>query len=144
MRERARTARLSAARMTANAVDPFGLRYGALALLAVAFVAAGKDAGERLAFGFIPGDPRAAKAGFADLWIEPPGYAGKAPIYLLRANDTLAGLRAQIDVPEGSVVHAQVKAGARFGLSLKTPEETLRGEREGPAASARMRLNWPS
>lgn len=140
MRERARAARLSAARMTANAVDPFGLRYGALALLAVAFVAAGKDAGERLAFGFIPGDPRAAKAGFADLWIEPPAYAGKAPIYLLRADDTLAGLRAQIDVPEGSVVHAQVKAGARFGLSLKTPEETLRGEREGPAASARMSL----
>jgi hypothetical protein len=99
MRERALAARLAAPRETANSVDPHGLRYAALALFAIAIVNAGGDAGSRLIAGLIPADPRANAAGFADLWIEPPAYTGKAPIYLLRGADTLAGLRKSIEAP---------------------------------------------
>jgi uncharacterized protein (TIGR02302 family) len=140
MREEAKAARLAAPAMTANSVDPFGLRFAALALLAVALIAAGGDAGQRLVAGLLPGDPRAGAAGYADLWIEPPPYTGKAPIYLLRASDALPGLRTQIDAPEGSLVHAQVNHGARFRLALKTPDKTFIGAREQPEKSARASL----
>ncbi|MGE0181184.1 MAG: DUF4175 domain-containing protein [Parvularculaceae bacterium] len=140
MRARARAARLNAPAMTANAVDPFGFRYAALALTAIGFIAAGENAGERLLAGFLPGDPRAGAAGFADLWIEPPAYTGKAPIYLLRARDTLPGMRDQIDAPEGSIVHAQVNSKSRFRLSMKTPLTTVNGEREGPENASRAML----
>ncbi len=137
---RAKTARLAPPALTANGVDRFGLRYATLALLAVATIAAGKDAGPRIALGFIPGDPRAAATGFADLWIEPPAYTGKAPIYLLRARDALPGLRDQIDAPEGSIVHAQINAKARARLSLRTVAATINGAREVSGNSGRMTL----
>ncbi|MEZ5915471.1 MAG: DUF4175 family protein [Parvularculaceae bacterium] len=137
---RARGARLNAPELTANSIDRFGLRYGALAILAIAFVAAGNDAGRRLALGFLPGDPRAAAPGFADMWIEPPAYTGKAPIYLLRAGDILPGQRDQTDAPEGSRVHAQVNSKSRFRLSHRTAGETINGAHEGPENSARMTL----
>lgn len=140
MRDRARAARLAAPAMTANSVDRFGLRFTALALFATALIAAGDDALQRLVAGLLPGDPLAGAAGYADLWIEPPAYTGKAPIYLLRADDALPGVRAQIDAPEGSIVHAQINQRARFRLSLKTPESTIVGAREGPEKSARANL----
>lgn len=141
MREAARGARLAAPRMTANRTDPFGVRYAALALLAVAWIAAGADAGQRLFAGFIPSDPRAGAAGFADLWLEPPAYTGKAPIYLLRASDALPGARAQIDAPEGSIVRAQVNARSRFRLALKQNGKTIPGVRDGGERSARASLS---
>lgn len=140
MREKARAARLASPGMTANLVDPFGLRYAALALFLTGWIAAGYDAGGRLIAGFISGDPKAGAAGFADLWIEPPAYVGKAPIYLLRTDDSLPGLREQIDAPEGSIVHAQVNGRSRFRLTLKTEKRTVAGERAGPEKSARVTL----
>jgi uncharacterized protein (TIGR02302 family) len=140
MREKALAARLLPPRMTANAVDPYGLRYAALAALAVGWIAAGSEAGPRLLAGFIPSDPAAARAGYADLWIEPPVYTGKAPIYLLHTSDSLPGARKEIEAPEGSVVRAQVNARSRFRLALKSGRETLVGAREGGARSARVSL----
>ncbi|NWG93248.1 MAG: DUF4175 family protein, partial [Parvularculaceae bacterium] len=140
MREKALAARLRPPRMTANAVDRYGLRYAAFAALAVGWIAAGSDAGSRLIAGFIPSDPAAAAAGYADLWIEPPVYTGKAPIYLLHANDSLPGARKEIEAPEGSVVKAQVNARARFRLALKSGRETLVGAREGGERSGRVSL----
>jgi uncharacterized protein (TIGR02302 family) len=140
MRDKALAARLAAPAMTANAVDRFGLRFAGLAFLAVALIAAGDDARQRLVAGLLPGDPLAGAAGYADLWIEPPAYTGKAPIYLLRASDALPGLRTQIDAPQGSIVHAQINQRARFRLSLRTPETTIVGAREGPEKSARASL----
>lgn len=120
MREKAGAARLTPPRATANAVDPYGLRYAALALFAVGWIGAGGQAGHRLLRGVLPSDPRAAAPGFADLWIEPPAYTAKAPIYLLRAGDKLPGARAEISAPEGSVVKAQVNQRSRFRLSMRT------------------------
>ncbi|MEK7264605.1 MAG: DUF4175 family protein [Pseudomonadota bacterium] len=140
MRERARAARLSPPRATSNNVDPFGIRYAALALLAVGMINAGGDAGARLFSGFVPADPRANAAGFADLWIEPPAYTGKAPIYLLRGSDTLPGKRKEIDAPEGSIVHAQVNAAGGAKLYMRAGGKTLKGAREGGEKSSRLAL----
>lgn len=140
MREKARAARLAAPRVTANSVDPHGIRYVALALLAVALINAGGDAPRRLIAGFIPADPRVNAAGFADLWIEPPAYTGKAPIYLLRGTDTLAGLRKEIEAPEGSIVRAQVNARAKARLSMRAGGRAVAGAREGAENSTRLAL----
>ena len=139
MRRRALGARLGAPRVTSNRVDPFGVRYAALALIAVGMINAGDETGARLLAGFAPADPRAGAAGFADLWIEPPAYTGKAPIYLLRGSDTLPGRRQVIEAPEGSIVHAQVNAsGAR--LLMRAGGKTVRGAREGGEKSNRLAL----
>lgn len=140
MRQRARAARLCTPRPTSNRVDPFGIRYVALALIAVGMINAGSDAGSRLYAGFVPADPRARAAGFADLWIEPPAYTGKAPIYLLRGSDALPGRRKEIETPEGSIVRAQVHSAGAARLSMRVGGETMKGEREGGEKSNRFSL----
>ncbi|MCA8887274.1 MAG: DUF4175 family protein, partial [Parvularculaceae bacterium] len=137
---RARRARIGRLRETLNARDRFGLRYAALALMLVGIISAGGDFGARIARGLTPGDPRAVMPGFADLWVEPPPYTGKAPVYLLGGDETLAGKRELISLPEGAVAIAQVKSrsGLRFGV--KTAAGFTPAEKEGPARSARARL----
>lgn len=140
--ERARAARLKRARPTADSRDPWGLRYTALGLLAIAMVAGGKDPFERLALGLDPNAHAGAGRLVADLWIEPPAYSGRAPIYLLRAGQELPGEAAQIDAPEGSKLVAQVNGGGRVKLVYQTPDETLRGDfdREGRAGRAEIAI----
>lgn len=140
MREKARAARLTPPRATANAVDPHGVRYAALALFAVGWISAGGEAGQRLLSGVLPSDPRAAAPGFADLWIEPPAYAAKAPIYLLRAGDRLPGLRAEISAPEGSVVKAQVNQRSRFRLSMRMIGERVDAQKDKNGNQSRATL----
>lgn len=135
MRRKAGAARLKGPRATANRVDPYGVRYAALALILVGLIDAGADIGARLYAGFIPADPRASRAGYADLWIEPPAYTGRAPIYLMRAADRLPGLREQVDAPEGSIVRAQVHQGQRWRLTLQTSSGRFDAAREGQAAA---------
>ena len=139
---RARTVavRLLAPAPTANAVDPHGLRYAAMALVTVGVIIAGAEAPQRLADAFRPADPAIARGGFADLWIEPPTYTGKAPVYLLRAKDALGGVRDQTDVPEGSIVRIQTNAGARYRLTHRAPGATVKATREDVDESARASL----
>lgn len=137
MKRRAAAARLRGPRATADARDPFALRFAAPGLLAVALVAAGGEWTMRLGEGLHPGAAKAGAVSLADLWIEPPAYTGKAPIYLLRAGERLAGARDQVDAPVGSAVLVQA-SGAR--LSLKTPDEEFIGAREESAAG-RTRLD---
>ncbi len=139
-RARATTARLFAPAPTANSVDPYGLRFAALGVLFIGAIAAGGAAPGRVADAFKPSDPTIARGGFADLWIEPPAYTGKAPVYLLRASDALGGARDRIDAPEGSIVRIQTKPGARFRLRLRTETETVRAAREGGDRTARASL----
>lgn len=139
-RERVRKAALIAPAPTANGVDPFGLRYAAAGLLLIGLVAAGPAAPRRLADAFRPSDPAIARSGFADLWIEPPAYTGKAPLYLLRAKDALGGSGAAVEAPEGSIVRIQTKPRARFRLALAGETEKVSAAREGGEASARAAL----
>ncbi len=140
--ERARAARLNRARDTAGARDPWGLRFIALGLLAIGFVASGKDTLSRLALGFDPAAHAGAGKLVADLWIEPPAYAGRAPIYLLRAGQPMPAGDDQIDAPEGSVLKAQVNGGGRVRLTYQTESETKRAafERDRQAARAEIAI----
>ncbi|WP_428407560.1 DUF4175 domain-containing protein [Hyphococcus sp.] len=140
--ERARAARLHRARDTAEARDPWGLRFIALGLLAIGFIAGGKETVTRLALGFDPGAHAGAGKLVADLWIEPPAYAGRAPIYLLRAGQPLPVSADQVDAPEGSVLKAQVNGGGRIRLSYQTEAETQRArfDRENNAARTELAI----
>lgn len=130
MAEKAKAVRLNAPRATADARDPWGLRYAAPGLLLVALVAAGPERHERLADLFNPGAALAGGTALADLWIEPPAYTGKAPIYLLRAGEAAAGARAQINAPEGSTVVAQAGGARRVALDFRTADERVEAEAE--------------
>jgi len=130
MRREAAKARLMTPKATADAVDPWSLRFAAPGLLAVALVAAGPQWASRLTASFTPGSGHIGATAVADLWIEPPAYTGKAPIYLLRAGEAVSGGRQQIDAPAGSHIVAQINNARRFALSLETPEGRTLAEPE--------------
>lgn len=141
-RERAAGAKLSGVRAFAEHRDPWGLRYTALGLLTVALIAAGADAPARLALG--PGGGLSGSM-IADVWIEPPVYANRAPIYLMRAGavlnrDDANAPTKQTNVPAGSVVVAQINGGGRARLSFQTDDETHRAEFERNDAAGRAEL----
>ncbi len=140
--ERARNARLAGLRATAAAKDPWGLRFTAAGLLAVAMIAAGADWRTRLAAGATPGAGRDATL-VADLWIEPPAYTGKPPVYLMRGGERKAASGAQINTPQGARLVAQINGRGRARLSFATGEETLKAgfERKGAAATGELILD---
>lgn len=140
MARRARAARLCGPRATADERDPWSLRYAALGALAVALVAAGPDRGARLIGAFTPSATLKSGAAAVDLWIEPPAYTGKAPIYLLRAGERLAGDRAQINAPEGAVAVLQAPGARRHRLLFETRAGTLKGEAAPDAGAGRSAL----
>lgn len=143
-RDRLTKTSLHAPAPTANSVDPLGLRYAAAGLLLIGVIAAGPAAPRRLADAFRPSDPSVARSGFADLWIEPPAYTGKAPLYLLRAKDALGGKGDAVEAPEGSIVRIQTRPRARFRLALAAERETVKAEREGGDNSSRAALTLTS
>ncbi len=141
MRERARNARLKGVRATAETRDPWGLRFTAIGMLAIALVAGGGDFNNRIAAGFNPGSTANGKL-VADIWIEPPDYAGIAPIYLLRAGQDTPDKADQINAPEGSTVVAQVNGRGRAELTYQTADEKVGAafNRKGDAANAKLAI----
>lgn len=141
-RIRARQARLAGIRPTADDRDPYALRFTALGLLAVAFVAAGNNWQDRLQLAFAPGQANAANSHIADLWIEPPEYTGKPPIYLVRPGDKLVENAEQVNVPEGSVLIAQINGRGRPALFFedKTGKTEATFERSTGASRAELAL----
>lgn len=113
--ERARAARLQRPRDTLTARDPYGLRFLMLGVLAIALVSAGDQWRMRLAGVLAPGAGALGTA-VADVWIEPPAYTGKAPIYLMRAGEDKSGLLNQVNAPQGARVIAQVNGRGRHAL----------------------------
>lgn len=138
--ERAKDARLAGIRNTAENSDPYGFRFTAIGLFAVALIAAGDDWATRLGLGFSPGSGPARSGLIADLWIEPPAYTGRAPIYLLRAGEEAPALAAQVNVPEGSLIAAQINGRGRLRLDYETRDDRVRASfaRNGAAASAEL------
>ena len=127
MSKRARNARLRKPISTVDERDPYSLRFGAIGLLIVALFVAGNERNTRLLEAFNPNTIFRGGVTLADVWIEPPGYTGKATIYLLRAGDEISGIREQINAPIGSTIVAQVNGKRRISLSLQTEEEIFRG-----------------
>jgi uncharacterized protein (TIGR02302 family) len=138
--ERARKARLAGVRPTAETRDPYGFRFIALGLITIGFVAAGADWRTRLAGGFTPGALASGGAFVADLWIEPPAYTGKAPIYLLRAGQELPDRPGQIDTPYGARLVAQINGRRRVQLRFITQDSETSAEFERDANAARTEL----
>jgi len=140
--ERARKARFGAARQTAETRDPYGLRFTALGLLAIAVIAAGSDWPARLAGAFAPGERSAGGKLVADLWIEPPAYTGKAPIYLLRAGQDIPDQTNQVNAPQGARLVAQINGRRRARLLFTTDTDEIRSnfERDGTAARTELVL----
>ncbi len=101
MEQLAKSARARRPKAAWARLDPFGLRVGAVLVLAVAWLSAGDLAGLRLveAFSARPMQGGGARA-IVDLWIDPPDYTGRAPIFL-------SG-RDAAEAPEGSVFKARV------------------------------------
>lgn len=123
--KRARQARLKHPRTTGRETDPYGLRYTILGLLVIAIIAAGEDWPARLTSLASPGDNSDARF-VADLWIEPPAYTGKAPVYLLRAGDNKVGLNQQIDIPQGAILIAQINGRKPAQITYRTDADDIR------------------
>ncbi|WP_411819094.1 DUF4175 family protein [Hyphococcus formosus] len=140
MRERAAKARLGSFDTHAYERDPLGLRFIALGLLWIGFIAAGDQAGQRIALGLAPTAHGGSGALVADLWIEPPAYANRAPIYLLRAGETPPKDITQIDTPEGSLLVAQINGTGRAKLSYRTERENIRPEINRSERSSRTTI----
>ena len=140
--DRARQARFGGMRPTIDARDPFAVRFWAVGLLLMAIVAAGDDWRMRLGSALMPGAAIAGNGLVADLWIEPPDYTGKPPIYLARAGTPLAGVAAQTDVPAGAELVAQINGAGRMRLRFisSDTETDIPLERTAGAARARTPL----
>ena len=102
-------------------LDPLALR-GALAIvLMVAAILSWDDAGERLARAMTPAlAPSAVTTVAVELWITPPKYTGRAPIYLQPGKDN----QAEVEVPAGSTLLAQV-TGGRGAPTLRLDSRTV-------------------
>jgi len=142
-RESARQARFRGVRAMADDRDPYALRWTAIGLLAVALIAAGDDWGNRLMTALAPGEATVFGRFAADIWIEPPDYTGKAPIYLMRPGEKLSGLEPQINAPEGSVLIAQINGRGRPHLQYDTRDvhSISSFDRNGAASRATLDLN---
>ncbi len=140
--ERARAARLQPPRDTLTPRDPYGVRYLMLGALAIAFVAAGDQWRARLAGVATPGAGAFGTA-VADLWIEPPAYTGRAPIYLMRAGEEKSGLAEQVNAPQGARIVAQINGRGRHALRFTGEASETRADflREKTAARGELVLN---
>lgn len=117
MQAELRRLRLAPPRGSLARRDPLGLRALVLLLLIVGVVAAGGDIPNRAARAFAPdiagfGPARPASL---DLWVTPPAYTGAAPVFFSTGGDPAAErpAPARLEVPEGSVVLAQVHGGGQ-------------------------------
>ena len=138
--ERAKQARLGRIRDVAAEKDPFGLRFTALGLLIIAMLTAGDQWRDRLVSALAPS---AAGSGLlmADLWIEPPAYTGKAPIYLMRAGEPVTPENEQINTAQGARLVSQINNQRRPKLSFITGEVVIRAPFEKSTDAARAEIS---
>jgi len=103
--------------------DRFALRHAALLFLVVGLVMAQQDAWFRLSQGLrpqinipLPGTPVSL-----DIWAQPPGYTGKAPVFLATAQLGRT-TESAATVPAGSLLKI------RIGGTASTPKLTYAGK----------------
>jgi uncharacterized protein (TIGR02302 family) len=91
--------------------DPLALRAVLAGLLFVAFFHAGSPSGGSVWDGFVGADM--ARSGLAgariDAWVTPPGYTGRAPVYLKQEEPEK---RAEINVPQFSKLTVRISGEA--------------------------------
>lgn len=103
--------------------DRFALRHAALLLLVISLVMAQQDSWHRLTQGLRPhisiSLPGATVS--LDIWAQPPGYTGKAPVFLATAQLGRT-TESAAQVPTGSVLKI------RIGGTASTPKLTFAGK----------------
>ena len=107
------------------AKDPMALRAALVLCLVAAFVSAGPNARPRLEQAFFPGLVGQGKPGRLDAWITPPGYTGRAPVFLASQSQTV------IDVPQASILTVQVFGGTQPNIKLGAEELAAQARQEG-------------
>src|SRR5690606_636138 len=120
--------RLTLPRPDLKTVDPRGLRWALLALMAVALFVARDDIGARFASGFVS----VSDAGI-DAWIDPPAYTG-----LTLGQVTEDGA---VSVPAGSVLKLRIHRAPRAPhiVSGANPPGTVSGAEGSYAAATTIR-----
>ncbi|NHK26758.1 TIGR02302 family protein [Parvularcula flava] len=107
-------ARLDKAKATADRLDPWNLRYGALLLLVVGTFIAWGDFTPRF-WNAVSPRPAGSIPATVDLWIDPPAYTGRAPVILVQSKANPEGSQPGIAVPQGSTLHARINGADRRG-----------------------------
>ena len=123
-------------------MTPFALRAAALLVLAAALVAAGPQAGPRLAGFFLPGLPGApgGPAPAIQAWIQPPAYTGLAPVFLPAGGGSLSvptgsrltismtglGVRPRVSLAGGKLAAERLGEGSYQSVSVLTRPGELR------------------
>ena len=95
--------------------DPFALRALALLVLFVAFGVGWNNWGGRVADAFRSQPDAALIAGRVDVWVTPPAYTNKPPIFLKQSD---VAEQTSVTVPEGSELVVRI-------LKLDSPELVL-------------------
>ena len=134
--ERAAQARFKGLRNTATIVDPYGMRFLLLGVLAIAFIGAGSDWPKKLSAGLAPFNREAAPI-YADLWLEPPTYTGKAPIFLIRSGELVSAMNAPLVLPQNTKAIAQVNRKRRLSFRFETADKKKRADWQDDQANAR-------
>ena len=135
-------ARFRGAKSRVDERDPYALRFAAIGLFVVAMVAAGDQWRLRLVTMTAPGTAVATQTVVVDVWIEPPAYTGRAPIYMARAGALEEGVAAQVDAPRGSALVAQLNNTGRaaFQFSTEADETSIPFDKNRNASRAEFIL----
>ncbi len=123
MKRAVKKTRINSPLSTADARDPYALRFVVLGLLIISSIAAGSERWYRLSGMFMPGSASQSVASRIDMWIEPPSYTGLAPMQLVRGGDAFPDLADQVSVPQGSKLIAQVNGRRGVKLSYVDGDE---------------------
>lgn len=132
-------------RATADARDPYFLRYAVLLLLVFALFLSWGRTGERMWQAFNPqwgsSDPV-----LADIWIDPPAYTGKAPVILASGTSLPQADEALTIVPAGSVLTVRLSGDraarvSRLFLTTGSGRAAVPLTQEGGAAVATLPLS---
>ncbi len=118
--------------------DPMALRAALVLCLVATFVSAGPNARPRLEQAFFPGLVGQGKPGRLDAWITPPGYTGRAPVFL--ANQP----QGVIEVPQTSTLNIQVFGGSSPNITLGAEELAPQIRHEGENAAYEIATTLPS
>jgi uncharacterized protein (TIGR02302 family) len=93
--------------------DRYALRAAAMVALAIGLIGAGADTGPRLVRALTPTLGAGDASMSARLWLTPPAYTNKSPIYLEHPAPATSAPIARLTVPEGSKVLAVVSGTSR-------------------------------
>jgi uncharacterized protein (TIGR02302 family) len=98
-------------------IEPWGVRAAVLLLLTIGLAAGGDEAGSRVARAFAPGVDVAGRPPLVEVWINPPPYTGRPPVFLHTGEGIDGGISsrppeiaadAPIEIPAGSTAVARV------------------------------------